>query len=208
MTATADDYAWFEDQPSALSEAYCLTLARGLSPAEFLARIGAQERAPRTGLSALFWPSMRLWEQERVESLFIGATAVTGDGGAWVLGVEVNGFLGVTEEVIVPVSAGTRLVSHYRNISREDHFYWIEDQDIRLSFRPDEPAHRTGSTPDAVADVMQEAGFDLREDGGSDGRTAAAFALAERLTGVRVTPGLLGRSAFTCGVVPIPRPPG
>lgn len=206
MTATAADYAWFdEDRPTGLDELYCLTLVRGLTPAEFLARIGARAQAPRTGLAALFEPSMEMWgEEHQGKSLFIGATTVPGDGGDWALGVEINGFLGVTEAVIVPASAGTRLVSHYSN-NGPDHFYWIEDGDIRLNFNPLEPAYREGSTPDALVGIMHEVGFDLREDGdNAEHCIAAAFALAERLTGVRITPDLLEESTYACGIAPVP----
>jgi hypothetical protein len=57
MSATAADYVWFEDRPAGLSEAYCLTLARGLTPAEFLTRINARPDQTRTGVDALFEPS-------------------------------------------------------------------------------------------------------------------------------------------------------
>jgi len=58
MAATAADYTWVADDP--MFEAYCLTLARGLAPAEFLGRLGARPEAPRTGISALYEPSYDL----------------------------------------------------------------------------------------------------------------------------------------------------
>lgn len=203
MSATAADYAWFEDRPAALSQAYCLTLARGLTPAEFLARISARPEQARTGVDALFEPSMGMDEQLG-DVRFIGVTTVTGEGADWALGIEVNGFLGVTEEVIVPLSAGTAVVSHYRNVNALDHFYWIEDRDIRLDFEPLFASDRRGSASDAVMDAMREAGFDLLDDGETEEPTAAAFALAERLTGVRVTAELLEEAAYACGIVPDP----
>lgn len=39
MTATAADYTWFDDRFPGLAEAYCLTLVRGPSPEEMLARV-------------------------------------------------------------------------------------------------------------------------------------------------------------------------
>jgi Family of unknown function (DUF6461) len=207
MPATAASYAWFdEDRPTGLDELYCLTLARGLTPAEFLARIGARPQPPRLGLAALFEPSMEMWSDEHGgESLFIGVTSMAGDDGDWALGVEVNGFLGVTEQIIVPASAGTRLVSHYSN-NGPDQFYWIEDSDTRLHFNPLEPAYREGSMADTVEDLLAEVGFDFREDkDNAEYCTAAAFALAERLTGVRVTAELLEESAYACGIVTVPQ---
>jgi Family of unknown function (DUF6461) len=52
---------------------------------------------------------------------------------------------------------------------------------------------------------MREVGFDLREDGdNTEHTTAAALALAESLTGVRVTPELLEQSIYACGIVLVP----
>lgn len=205
MTATAADYTWFEDRFPDLAEAYCLTLVRGLTPEEFLARLGAQaEIAPRM-LNEFYEPTFEVWEEHQGKVLFIGATSVPGEGGDWVLAVEVNGYLGVTEAAMVPLSAGTRVVSHYCNVNAVDRFYWIEDEDVRVSFEPLFAAHREGSTPDALVEVMRQVGFDLREDRDLELVTAAAFALAEHLTGVRVTPELLEESAFVCGTAPIPR---
>jgi hypothetical protein len=207
MAATAADYAWVAGEGF---EAYCLTLARGLAPAEFLARLGARPEAPRTGITALYVPSFDVWaDNEQIAagqpfSLFIGVTAVPGDGGDWALGVEINGYLGVTPHAIVPLSAGTRLVSHYRNVNAGDRFYWVEDGDIRLCFEPLEPAYREGRTPDALVDIMQEVGFDLQRDAELDHPAEAAFALAERLTGVRVTMDLLGESIYQCGIARVP----
>jgi Family of unknown function (DUF6461) len=208
MAATAADYAWVAGDP-AIFEAYCLTLARGLTPAQFLARLGAQPEAPRTGIGALYEPSYDLWaDNERLASyrddrLFIGVTAVPGGGGDWALGVEINGHLGVTPEAIVPLSAGTRVVSHYLNQAR-DQFYWVEDGDIRLDFEPGSPAYREGSTPDALVDLMRDAGFELREELQLDHPTEAAFALAERLTGVRLTMALLEEASYDCGIARVP----
>ena len=54
---------------------------------------------------------------------------------------------------------------------------------------------------------MTQAGFDLRKDAGAEGdvpAAAASFALAEILTGVRVSPELIEDSSYWCGVVQAP----
>lgn len=201
MTATAADYSWFEaGGQSYLGDPYCVTLVRRLSPAEFMARIGAQVQAPRTGWEALWDPSMGAMGADPM-MLFIGATTVPGSGADWVMAVELGGHLGITEEIILRLSAGTTLVSHYG----AGHFFWIEDRDLRLEFNPTEPAYREGSTPDALVDDMREVGLDISSDGDNTQISrAAAFALAERLTGVRVTAQLLASATYTCGIVPAP----
>lgn len=210
MTATAADYAWAGPWIDSLSQAYCLTLVRALTPTQFLARLGAQIAGPSRAGTELSLPSFEVWDQYQGQALFIGATTVRGAGADWALGLEVNGYLCVTPAAIVPLSAGTRLVSHHRDVEAADDFYWVEDRDIRLYFQPGSPAWREGSTPDAVADAMALAGFDLREDteydADDDVRTEAAFALAEHLTGVRLTRELLDQSVYLCGVAPVPQP--
>jgi hypothetical protein len=200
----AADYTWFEDRPAGLAEAYCLTLVQGLTPAAFLARIAARPGPTLTGAGALFAPSMQLWDEHPEKGMLIGVTTVPSDRGDWALAVEVNGYLGVTEEIIVPLSAGTRVISHYYS-NGVDRFYWAEDGDIRLYFNPSEAAYRDGSTPDAAVDVMRAAGFNLRpEDDNTEDAAEASLALAERLTGVRLTPELLEQAIYTCGFVPVP----
>jgi hypothetical protein len=204
VPATAADYTWFENRPIGLADSYCLTLARGLTADEFLARIGAQPELTRTGVEGLFEPSMDLWREYDGDQLLIGVTTVSGDDGDWALGMEFNSYLGVTEELITPLSAGTGLVSHSRNIEALSHFYWIEDGDIRLSFEPLFASDREGSTPDALTDVMRRVGFDVSEQGRNEHYTEAAFALGEHLTGVRVTPELLEGATYACGIVTAP----
>ncbi|MEU1723082.1 DUF6461 domain-containing protein [Nonomuraea sp. NPDC005692] len=61
---------------------------------------------------------------------FFGAVAVDG----WCLVVEPNGGMGITRGIMERLSAGTRLVSHYRNVNAVSYFFWVEDGEIRLSF--------------------------------------------------------------------------
>jgi len=188
VRATAADYAWVADDSTGLIEAYCLTLARGLEPAQFLARLGARPDIARSGLSQLFEPSWRLWRERSGDELLISVAAVPGDGGDWALAVEINGFL----------------VSHlWMEVNFANDFLWVEDGQVGLEFQPLSPAQRWGTTPDALLPDMTEAGFDLsdEDEDGDDKPIAATFALAERLTGVRVTPDLLENARYACGIV-------
>ncbi len=209
--ATAAQYAWIDDWLGEVSGAYCLTLAHGLTPQDFLARIGAlPEALPRRGLGPLAEASWQIWDRHQGERLLIGVAAVPG---GWSLALEINGHLGVTPEIIVPLSAGTRVVSHYSN-EAVDRFYYVEDRDIRLYFEPLFPAERDGSQPDALVEAMKQAGFELSEhdddaddddaDDEDDIPTAASFALAEILTGVRLTAELLEDSNYLWGVALAP----
>lgn len=205
---TVAEYAWVADWLDSVSGAYCLTLVHGLTPQDVLARIGAlAEAAPRRGLGPLAEASAEIWETHQGSRLLIGVTAVPG---SWSLGLEINGYLGVTPGIIVPLSAGTQVVSHYLN-NAVDRFYYVEDRDIRLYFEPLFPAERDGSQPDALVGPMRQVGFELRQDedvedidAEDDLPTAASFALAETLTGVRLTAELLEDSSYLWGVVPDP----
>ena len=185
-----------------------MTLVRDLAPTAALSRLRAMPVPELTRLGEMFEPSLRLWGADLPDSggqSLIGFTAVP--GGEWALGIEPNGFLGVTDEAAVPLSAGGTLVSHYRNFNAGGSFLWVEDGDVRLRFNPLDPAWREGSSPDALVTVMRQIGFDLGEDGETEHPAEASFALAEHLTGVRVTVGLLEDSAYQCGIAPVPDTP-
>lgn len=194
MAATAQDYAWFgKDFPAE----YCITLARGVTPEEFLTRIGAEVESFTRDADGLMHFS------GHGDGLPIGATTVIGEDGPWTLGVEWNGYAGVTEEIMLPASAGTRIVSHFCNVNAHDRFLWYEDGETRLEFEPLFADSRWGAESEAIADEMVEAGFDLSdaEDRSIERVTEAAFALAERITGVRLTAEVLREAEYLCGVV-------
>lgn len=202
---SAQDYTWFRG--TTLDYGYCMTLVRGLSPTEALDRIGGEQLDSRTGLRAFIDFAERNSPWSGREDKRFGVGAVQLDG--WVLLVEWNGFLGVTADAIRPLSAGTRVVSHYKNVDAEDRFCWMEDGDLRLRFEPLFPYHRDGSDADGLIEVMRDVGFDLRDDEDRDYElhTEAAFALAEHLTGVRVTQELLDTAEYVCAKAPLKRCP-
>jgi Family of unknown function (DUF6461) len=203
VTATAADYTWFCERCPDLAEAFCLTWVRSLTPAEVLRRVGARESSSLIGVGEVS-RGYRAWTASGGDELFVAATVVDG----WTLAVEPNGFLGVTDDIVVALSRDTRLVSHFRNVNALARFCWVEDGDVRLSFDPLFPAYREGSDPDGLLDVMRQVGFDLREDEERDfeRHTEAAFALAAHLTGVQLRPEHLDSASYLCGIAPLPRP--
>lgn len=194
---TADDYTWLHEQYASLMAAYCVTLVGAITPERLLQELGAEEDIRVTGVEALREPSSDCWYQHYGDPLFVGVAAV----GEWSLMIEHNGYLGVTDAAMLPVSRGRTVVSHFRNVNAMDHFYWFEDGETRLHFEPLFAHARDGShadEPELLA-KMRESGFDLREDDDRsyDRHTEAAFALAHRLTGVRLTPELFASLEFT-----------
>ncbi|WP_369168047.1 DUF6461 domain-containing protein [Streptomyces sp. R28] len=202
-TTTAADYAWLETRYPHLTEAYCVTLVRGLAPEALLTELKAAPKPGLTGVDALVEPSYDEWDDHDGEMLFVGVTAVDD----WSLMVEFNGYLGIRAKAMLPVSRGRTVVSHFRNVNAVDHFYWFEDGDTRLHFEPLFAHARDGSHPDELLMEMRESGFDLSDgdDRYHTGHTEAAFALAHRITGIRLTPEIFASARFTCGIAPVPR---
>ncbi|KKZ75059.1 DUF6461 domain-containing protein [Streptomyces showdoensis] len=200
MTKTAADYAWFENDFPDIGEAYCFTLVRGLSPAELVSRLGGRPEAPLQGISDVVDAAFAQYDLEEGDRGLVAMTTV----GAWTLVIEPNGYLGVTEERVLPASAGASWVSHFVNINGVGTFLWAEDQVLRLCFDPMFPEDRWGSGPDDLLDVMERIGFHFEDDDPeTELSSPAAFALAEHLTGVAITPTLLQATTFTCATVRI-----
>lgn len=77
MTATFDDYLWFDQVFPDLSEAYCITLVEGVTPAELLDRFGVVgDRVDRIGVGELAEPSYAAWEAHDGDVQLVAATAV------------------------------------------------------------------------------------------------------------------------------------
>ncbi|MFH7594517.1 DUF6461 domain-containing protein [Streptomyces racemochromogenes] len=200
MTKTAAGYAWFEDDFPDIAEAYCFTLVRGLTPDEVVTRLDGRPEAPLQGIAEVTDAAFAQYDGTEGDRQLIAMTTV----GAWTLLIEPNGYLGVTEDRVLPASAGTSWVSHFVNINAVGTFLWAEDQVLRLCFDPMFPEDRWGTAPDRLLDVMRRIGFPLDEEPPAvDLSGPAAFALAEHLTGVAITPALLQDTTFTCATVRI-----
>lgn len=201
--ATAAEYSWIDSWANGLlTVGYCVILINELSPATVLDRLDVTERAVIKGAAATNGPALAAWDNHGGRGCYVAVTEVSG----WALMVEINGWLGSDPAVLVPLSAGTTIVSHYRNVNALDQFTWVEDGSIRVRFEPLFPTVRSGAAPADIELAMRAVGFDLSEgeDRRIEGHTAAAFALAEHLTGIRVTPDLLDESSYLCGVAMLP----
>ncbi|MDX6742923.1 DUF6461 domain-containing protein [Actinocorallia sp. A-T 12471] len=212
MSASASGYAWYREyRHGLLTHGYCLAFVEGLSPAEYLARLAADAHENCDGMDAYLERDMRFQDAQEDfgDQTLVGATAVRGSGGPWTLAVEINGLVGIDEQLMPPASRGTRIFAHYLNINALRCFYWWQDGEQRTAF--ESPWQRYGSMPDGLLPAMARVGYDL-----SDPETAydepvklgtpGLFALAEELTGVRVSPELLDTSVYTTGIVTMPVP--
>ncbi|MGW4897256.1 DUF6461 domain-containing protein [Kitasatospora sp. NPDC004240] len=209
-SATARDYDWIRSSPyfrHALEIGYTLTLVRGVAPDEVLRVMGAEPQGTCTGVEELLAAQDELWDgtDHSDASFLAGAFAVPGEGGAWTLVLQFGeGGAGMRDGFLEVLSAGGRAVKHSSNGGKPIHlFHWYEDGRLRTTFEGS--AARSGSTPDDLNPVLRELGLPLscddEPDPGVDTK-AAAFALAERMTGVRVTEELLSAAEYRLGHVP------
>ncbi|WP_230879851.1 DUF6461 domain-containing protein [Planomonospora sp. ID67723] len=83
---------------------------------------------------------------------------------------------------------------------KKAHFYWIEDGKVQLRFPPQEGSEEM---PDELAETMER--IDFVYPSCPDPYEGPAFLLAERLTGITMTPQLLEESIYLCGGFPRPR---
>jgi len=209
-SVTADDYAWIRSSPlfrHALEVGYTLTLVRDVAPEEVLRVMEAEPQGLCTGVDPLIERQYELldatdyWDAPSIA----GAFTVPGESGDWTVVLHFDG-CGMQPRFLEALSSkGGRAVVHSSNGGKPIHlFHWYEDGRLRTTF--EWPAAREGSTPDALNPVMREVGFDLSDDEGDTGvpvdTKAAVLALAERLTGVRVTEELLRDAEYQLGQVP------
>jgi hypothetical protein len=184
----AEDYAWFFDAADrtirGLAAAYCLTYVRSVTPEELLRRADVQRIFEYPGLGDLFDPSYEAWEREGDGGLLLAAVPLTG----WALGVEVNGYLGISAEVAGRMSRGTELVAHYYSGGNGvSQFLHAVDGEVRVQFEPLFPASRSGSAPDSLLGPMTEVGFDVGDPapGEPDGRRPPRHGVRARGARVR-----------------------
>ncbi|MFA7768219.1 DUF6461 domain-containing protein [Streptomyces sp. NRRL S-448] len=126
--------------------------------------------------------------------------------GPWALMIEPNGWHGVNENKALPTSAGTRWISHYDNANANDDgsLLWAEDTELQLHFELRHADYRSGTRAGDLLAVIRRLGFTFPDEPTEVEDELAvpaafAFALAEHLTGIPVTPVLLQDTTFICG---------
>ncbi|WP_420901647.1 DUF6461 domain-containing protein [Mycobacteroides salmoniphilum] len=76
------------------------------------------------GVDALYECDVEDWTGSgELSGELIGVAAI--DEG-WALIAEINGYLGVTERLVGPMSVGRTVVSHFRNINAAYRFHWLK----------------------------------------------------------------------------------
>jgi hypothetical protein len=194
--ATAADYAWFNDHW--LREAFCITLVRGLDEAEVLRRFGGEHSPPRRLTEAEVGKL-----SEPLPSRYLQLVLVAMADG-WSVAVEDNGFEGSRPEVLRALSRGSQAVSVYRNVNALGYFSDAVDGALLVQFELLFPQRRWGSQPDLLLPQMRAVGLDPDWHEPPYGELdTAALALAERVTGVRLDPGILDGPLLVAGIAPL-----
>lgn len=189
-------YGWIREWRNGLIvNAYCLTLIQNMAPATVLDGLGAARRRVMS-LDELQDASGDMWTISGGDHLVVGVTSLA----SWTLMFEDDGYVGITTDLILPLSPRRTIVSHYRNVNALSRFVWIDDGEIATSFETLFPRVRSGSRADLLDDDLRQAGFDLSEGALQPDPTEAAFALAEQITGVAIMHEML-EGPFEGGVV-------
>ncbi|MBT2429344.1 hypothetical protein J7F02_27925 [Streptomyces sp. ISL-112] len=213
-SVTAHDYAWTHTSPlfrHMMGSGYTLTLVRGRTPREVLRAMEAEPRGTGQGTAGLI-EADGAHRAEREDgywddSYVAGAFSAPGENGDWTLVLAFDGGLGLAVPCVEELSKDGRIVAHSTNGGKPiDLFHWFEDGELRTTF--EFPWSRDGNTPDELVRVLREVGAPLTSEGEHDERApdvdrkAAVLALAERLTGVRLTESLLQDAVYELGLVP------
>ncbi|MEV4549086.1 DUF6461 domain-containing protein [Nonomuraea wenchangensis] len=200
------------DRGDVLGEIYCVTLLRGLDPAEVLRRFGARTST-----------QMSFDELDLAVCDFTMATG-GGEGGGWVgviaagdgcAAVEPMGWSGPDEPTLARLSAGTDVVSVLRHDYACDYFHYAADGLVITAFDPAAPEHRFGAEADRLGDLMREFGLPLEEGSEeewdqryedlSEHGLERMFAMAARLTGVTFTADLLDGPLLVGAIADLPQ---
>lgn len=203
ISTTSADFAWWRDWRPEWAQAYCVTLMSDTTVERVLTSLRATKIDVAHGFDAFHARAVEAYDP--VETL-VGLIGVE-DG--WVVMAEVNGFIGVTERLIGPLSPGRTIVSHFRNVNAVYRFHWWLDGalliDIDLLF----PHDRFGADPDKLLADIDDVGVSLNNPDGEPAdvdHDAAGFALIQRITGVSCTAALFEHGEFTTGCVATPSP--
>lgn len=205
MPVTAVDYSWWGQWRPAWAEAHCVTLVSDITADGLVESLNGSPVTRVHGFDALYAYVVEDWPGGYDPSQALVGVADWASG--WTVIVEINGYAGVTERLIGPLSPGRTIVSHFGNINSASRFHWWREGQLLVDFDLMFPDERDGADPDAVVDDLLGVGVRLGDP--PDEPTAidlgaVGFALAQRITGVACTPELFEDSEFVVASVEIP----
>ncbi|BCY10522.1 DUF6461 domain-containing protein [Actinoplanes sp. L3-i22] len=159
-------------------EAFCLTFVRSLDDAALITAFGGDpEKIMQPADLAQVLDTFRYGDEP--------ATLVVATVAAWHVGIEINGDQGARSEVLRRLAAagdGTAL-SVVRDINGRSELTYVTGDRTQLVLDSLRPERRSGSAPEVLDALLAGLPFGYRDDVIPE---AAALALAERVTGVRL----------------------
>lgn len=201
---TGADYSWWREWRPAWAEAHCVTLVSDAAALDVITALRADPVAHTYGIDELYELAVAEWPEAYDTSRALIGVAEVDDG--WSLIAEINGFVGVTEGLVGPMSLGRTVVSHFRNINAVHSFHWWRDGQLLVDLDLLFPTERFGVDPDALVEDIRGVGIPLDaqdEDLATIDLSAAGFALAQRITQVACTPEWFERTDFLVATVAI-----
>ena len=202
-TATYDDYLWAER--SAAFHSFCLALVKDSKVGDIIGQLPVIEDLGSLSFSELHERSYRDWDSDR---LLVGLLQID----SWTAMYEINGFVGITPEIVMPMSKGRQIISHHYSDGNLSHSFNLYE-DGRFTARVDPGigiADLWAADPDMLStltSMMRESGFDQTVQDNPDGQQhdrAAAFALTERMTGVQLQPHTIADATFSVVRIQMP----
>ncbi|WP_433827863.1 DUF6461 domain-containing protein [Actinoplanes sp. CA-015351] len=188
----ADGYTW-PLRESDLAAGFCFTLVQDLTPNQVIDRLGGKE------LERVEWPQLvgpGDGEADASQRYFIGVARL----GDWTVIVEDAGELGVTGELVRPLSKGRSLLAYRSDAAGHGRLLVLQDGEVLLDFDSVTPERWGGSRPGDFVPAMRAAGLlggtDVTEPTGP----ALSF-LADR-TGVALTRAQLTERTYLLVTVP------
>ncbi|MCV7135131.1 hypothetical protein H7J06_19300 [Mycobacterium hodleri] len=199
---SVDDYSWWRTWRPAWAEAHCVTLVGDATVEGVVESLRAHPVTRAHGFDAFYDYVVADWPDGYDPSRAVVGVATVDD--TWTLVAEVNGYVGVTERLIGPLSSGRTVVSHFANVNAVHTFHWWHDGQLLVDVDLMFPAERDGTDPDVLVDHVRGVGIPLDADPeeiATVDLSAAGFALAQRVTGIACTPELFERTDFLVATV-------
>lgn len=151
-------------------------LVKGCSPARALELLPARRAIPVAPAQAV-----RDWAAEQ-DYQHYGAAVEAGEIGGWTVVVELNGYQSTLPDFLEALSEAGEAVVIYQNVNALSSFQYAKDGTIVRAFDPLLPEQGQLGEP-----LPEEHGIAFPGDNGELHPMPAAFLLAERRTGIRLT---------------------
>lgn len=192
-SAAVPDYTWPDRHPD-LTRGFCFTIVRGIMPHPLIERMGGEE-LERVEWQRVLGPGDG--EAGVRTRFFVGIMRV----GNWSIIVEDNGSLGVTPEIVQPLSAPRGLVLGYRGGGgRPGQLMIFRDGDLALDLDTSAPDRAIGTKARELRPDLLAAG--LSGDKGPADPTASALAFIAAKTGIKLAEPWLEKVSYLLVTVP------